>query len=765
MRRLALTPALLGALTTILLTLPLRSLFVDNSWVAPAITGVVVVALTGLALRAATERSVVIVGVQSAVAVLYLVATHLADTTWWLLPTPTTVQLAADRFIEAQDTIQSYSAPAPTTPGVAFMLCVIVVAVALAVDLAAATAESPAIAGLPLLSLFLVSAANLDGALHGGWFALGAGSWLLMIGHRSRDDDRRWVTVHSGQDPRERHRAQQMGGSAVRVGVVALALAVVIPGVLPHMPTRYLLDGLGSGAASSGAGRSAVILATDLDLSASLRSQSDAVVLSYETDEPTPAPLRVGVATEVVEGRLSVSPDPPEERSADFAVVDLTQEAADTIEREQVTIQVRENGVRPAQLASPANPTDVDVRGIDFSVNNAGVISVSERPQPYRVTAEELLPTPEDFPDWAAQQARAESLPEVYSSLDPGSAQEIQEAAGAAVTEGSSPLETAQQIQDWLRDTRRFTYELDIPEVPDGVDAVASFLENRQGYCQQFASTMMLMARAEGIPSRLVIGFRPGTVTGGGQRVVRAADAHAWPELFFAGVGWVRFEPTPGSAGASTPGYTVPDSESPDAPSETSEASDSPTTDSTSAAPQLQDPEVGTPAGSAAESDSAWLRWAVLTALLAVAAAAVMPVSAWLVRRRRRTSAPGEAARVEREWEELISRMADLGVNPPRGSTPRQAGEWIGQRLSLGDPERERLGQVVAVLERARYAPTGEALPDVGHQVDRVVGHARRTRTTGMQIRALLWPADGVRAWQRIPERIADRMHTLIRRD
>ena len=104
-----------------------------------------------------------------------------------------------------------------------------------------------------------------------------------------------------------------------------------------------------------------------------------------------------------------------------------------------------------------------------------------------------------------------------------------------------------------------YRFDLTIPPQRRGGDAVDYFLfEERRGYCEQFASAMIVMLRSIGIPSRLVTGYTPGTfnrVTG--LLEVRNSDAHAWVEVFFPGVGWVEFEPTPGfpdTADLGTPG-------------------------------------------------------------------------------------------------------------------------------------------------------------------------------------------------------------------
>ncbi len=89
-------------------------------------------------------------------------------------------------------------------------------------------------------------------------------------------------------------------------------------------------------------------------------------------------------------------------------------------------------------------------------------------------------------------------------------------------------------------------YSLHAPLSPEGVDVVDDFLfRSRLGWCEQIASSLVVMARADGIPARLATGFVPGardSLTG--QFVVRERDAHAWAEVYFPGVGWQPFDPT-----------------------------------------------------------------------------------------------------------------------------------------------------------------------------------------------------------------------------
>lgn len=104
-----------------------------------------------------------------------------------------------------------------------------------------------------------------------------------------------------------------------------------------------------------------------------------------------------------------------------------------------------------------------------------------------------------------------------------------------------------------------FRYDLSQTKAGSGMEDLDDFLRtSRTGYCEQFAAAMALMAREVGIPARIAVGFlKPDAGTTPGTFVFSAHDLHAWPELFFEDVGWVRFEPTPGSrTGAEPPSWT-----------------------------------------------------------------------------------------------------------------------------------------------------------------------------------------------------------------
>jgi len=107
-----------------------------------------------------------------------------------------------------------------------------------------------------------------------------------------------------------------------------------------------------------------------------------------------------------------------------------------------------------------------------------------------------------------------------------------------------------------------YSYTLDPPVDGFGINSLVDFLfDTRQGYCQQFAGSYAVLARAIGLPTRLAVGFATGSDIGDGRYQVLDADAHTWPEVYFGpGYGWLPFEPTPSFANPMSQGYAPPPS-------------------------------------------------------------------------------------------------------------------------------------------------------------------------------------------------------------
>ena len=112
-------------------------------------------------------------------------------------------------------------------------------------------------------------------------------------------------------------------------------------------------------------------------------------------------------------------------------------------------------------------------------------------------------------------------------------------------------------LQNFLRDPANFAYDTTYDPKATGSDALSYFLfVSKKGYCQQFAGAFAVMARELGLPTRLALGWTYGQQAGDVYSVT-ADEYHTWPEVYFQGVGWVPFEPTPGRGIPGAEGYTT----------------------------------------------------------------------------------------------------------------------------------------------------------------------------------------------------------------
>jgi protein-glutamine gamma-glutamyltransferase len=125
------------------------------------------------------------------------------------------------------------------------------------------------------------------------------------------------------------------------------------------------------------------------------------------------------------------------------------------------------------------------------------------------------------------------------------------------LSEGTtSELAVVRHVEDYL-DSGRYRYTTDVPH-PDGIPLLQFLFHTHEGYCQHFAGAAALLLRVAGVPTRVVVGFATGEQIGHHTWAVRDKDAHAWIEVYFPGVGWVDFNPTPAAAEADVaPGLDV----------------------------------------------------------------------------------------------------------------------------------------------------------------------------------------------------------------
>jgi len=229
------------------------------------------------------------------------------------------------------------------------------------------------------------------------------------------------------------------------------------------------------------------------------------------------------------------------------------------------------------------------------------------------------------------------------------------------VTSGAAtPYDQALQIEAYLR---TLTYDLNVPRVAPTRDLVDAFLfDLRRGYCDYFASAFVVMARSVGLPARLAVGYASGRQEAPGLWVVSAADAHSWPEVYLAGVGWTPFEPTP-SRPRQTPLSAPPLA----TPVEVSRQ------------PTFSMPAVGS----------------------ALAALSLLLLSAWLLRRENQS--PSSVTEMS---ERLVQWGTRVGYRPRPGATLREFDQGLDAHLTQLAARRSAtdLAEVRRVLHRVSQA-------------------------------------------------------------
>jgi hypothetical protein len=291
-------------------------------------------------------------------------------------------------------------------------------------------------------------------------------------------------------------------------------------------------------------------------------------------------------------------------------------------------------------------------------------------------------------------------------------------------------------IQTYLR-SLQFTYSLQSPVQGgydgNGLSVLADFLTQKSGYCIHFASAMAVMARLEGIPSRIAVGYAPGRSTGASVSVagqgplpeyeVDSRDAHAWPELFFQGIGWVPFEPTPSrgvvpayaTAAATPSGASTNERNDALTPGERSTPAPVPTL----APVPLPAAGARTPADTH-PAQALYGLGAVL--LLALLAASPRLVRSGVRRRRLTTTARSRggapAGTAVPAWAELRDLATDYGVAPGASETARHFSQRLRASAALGQPGgaetpgRRAAAALTEDFERERYGrPAGAVGP------------------------------------------------------
>lgn len=770
--------ALCAFVATMSASCALLPLVGTSRWIAQAAFLLAVQGGVGMLARRLWSGRVLTVGLQALVTLLSLTVVFAREEALFgVLPGPQAVQWFAELLTAGSEDIGRYATPAPATDGIRLILVGTVLLVGLAVDALAVTFRSAAPAGLPLLALYSVAAGLADGGSGRLWFLLAACGYLLLLLAEGRDRLSRWGRVFGGVSRSAGGLAAGLDGApgrapvrtGRRIGAVALGVALVVPAVLPAMDGGLLGDAGGGGKKGGGGTISAVNPLVSLQNN--LNQPENREVMTYFTNSSAPRDFYLRIlALDEFDGtewrpstrRLRDVPDRlprPEGLGPDVAVTEIRTNISAAGSYGQTYLPLpypaSEVDIKGRWRFEPEGRTLVGDGGQTTSGVRYEVGSLVVEP-----TADELAGAAAPPPDLAREYTRVpRSLPRV-----------VLETAEEVTAGARDDYERAVALQDWFSSEGGFRYDTTV-ESGTGTEAIARFLKDREGFCVHFSFTMAAMARTLGIPARVAVGFTPGTAQADGSVSVGLRDAHAWPELYFEGVGWTRFEPTPSRG--SAPSYTLPDTPSPDvsgpalpAPGESAEPSAVPSASESCPVQMRRQGECGetaapglaAPSGPKASAGTVTL-W-VLGALLVLVLPPLPMLWRARVRGRRLGTSGGRtpadaSARVLAAWREVSDTAWDHGITPDASQTPRKAAERLVRLGGLDGTASAAVHRLAGAVEQVLYAP--EPRPVVGLSDDVAVVRAGLRASAGRpgRLRATVAPRSAVRVIWALSERRA----------
>lgn len=706
----------------------------DSTTFLPRLAAVAVALVVVGGLLRAVEAPFVVVAVAQTLVSLAVVSTVVTGSP----VAPGAVMASLDVAVA---TSREFAAPiGPGAPPVWPLLVVSGAAALLIVDLVACGLRKVAGAGLVLLAVYAVPSGLTDESA-GVWgfvpAALGFAA-LLYLDHL--DSGARWgrrvTRPTSGGAASLGAAAGGSLGTASRIAVAAVVVAVAVPVAVPQIGFQLFDVGSGSG------NDDIRIRKPVADMKRDLERGADIPLIEVDTDDPDPSYLRISVLNRYTGEQWSSGDrdvasedraDGPLPRAAglddavpvqayDYRITASRRFDSTWLPTSYPAAEVRARGdwrFDPATLDILAAKDGLTTSGLTYSMT-------ALRPQ-YGTDGR-------FFRDSASGQTSAEvrTLPEVP--------QLVKDLARSVTERADNDYERALLLQRWFRQDGGFTYDLASSPNGMGNDTLESFLSpsGRVGYCEQYASAMAVMARVLGIPSRIAVGFLRPEPLGDGTWQYSAHDLHAWPELFFAGAGWVRFEPTPAGRAAETPDYSrVRVQGADEAPEDATSAAPTTAPSGPSSAAPTTAPEDRTDEASAEQDGGSGPGRLVALGSVALGVLALGAILAWLPRSLRATARRGRRAAggAEEAWAELRATALDLALPWPEDRSPREVGTLLMQHL--GDPqdatatgpdatgtgpvERPRTGPEVApraaaaleslvlAVERERYAPPRSA--------------------------------------------------------
>jgi transglutaminase-like putative cysteine protease len=696
----------------LVVALSFARVFAGWSFASDLVMLVVLTHLVSFGLRRASVSGWLATPATALAAVWLLAWQNYSATFRWLLPTSDTWTLFRLETSLVREQFPTTTAPVVYGAGWAVLAGLALVIVVVLADLFAFRSEARGEALVPGAVLFVFIGALGDErsrVLFSG--LLIAAGFLAVVALRALHDRRRRVELVASHSGRSTVVAAALG--------TALAVAVVAGAVGPRLPgagAEALYDTKGrSGGVTEVANPLVDIRSRLVNLSAEEVFRVDATSDSYwrATSLPQFDGQTFGLPSrplERVDGAFSIARADAQLIRQDIEITGLTGEllpaAADPIEASGRDLRW-----------NPDTSTLVVVGDPLAAGDRFTVVSASPRLQPSQLRAATSATPPDPL----------------FLDLPAGFPSSVADTARTVTAGSESSYDAALALQTWFRE--EFDYSLDV-QAGHGSSAIEVFLRQRVGYCEQFAASFAAMARTLGMPSRVAVGYTAGLREADGWFSVRGQNAHAWPEIWFDGIGWVPFEPTPGRGAPGTEQYTGVAPEQDATPADDTADSDEPSSASTTVAPPVlpgdidgptivpdfADPSAGQSAPTPNGSDATGTAWRNLFIVVALALIAALPA---LVRRARRTLRARLTADqyVIDAWRRATHAARDAGVRATAAMTPQEWARATAKTLPIAARPMHALADTVdAVLFSAPGTVDLESTGPLGTTVSRDCG-------------------------------------------
>ena len=707
----------------------LNALLSDIDWWFRAMSVAAIVLLAAASARSFARHPLWGTLVGALLAVATITAMFASDTAiLWFIPTADT--FPALRVLEQQgmSSIAEQNIPAFATPGISYLICIGVAAVAVGMDLAANGLRRPALAGIPMAVLLLVPSL-VRSYLTDAWiFVLVAVVYIAILLVR-------------------RQRRIGLRG-ALGLGATAIVVSLFTPVTLAAPST----DTAGGSPGVSAGVNPIITLGNDL------RRGEPEHAITYTTTASQGQYLRLAVL-EDFSGRTWGPTNTDVIPGNDIEQIGPSPGLTDGVPVSEITTRIAVDDVLSRWLPAPYAPTTI--RGVTgtWSWEPDGLAIRTERSnargQEYVVDSILVQPSVEQL--LAAGSTVDEGL-ETLLDVPADMPDVVATTALEVVGDAASSYERAIALQEYFANGD-FVYSEDAP-VDDGYDGsganvLGQFLEEKSGYCVHFSSAMAAMARSLGIPARVAVGFTPGdasTIPESDlvQYDVTTFDLHAWPELYFSTIGWVRFEPTPGRgvppafAALAEDDPATPDVDESELPDPPDTAEPLPTQSAAPVLPEELDPGASSDDPTAAAANPAL--WIGPIASVVLVALLLLPAILRGARRSRRLTAVDDGSAAD-GWAELRDTAADLGWRTADTLTPRQLGDDLGDLLDFNGAKliaSLRLG-----VERESFGGRESGL--TSDDVTKAMRLLRREAGLGRRIVATFAPISLVERWIPVP--------------